>query len=192
MEVSEVREVNSCPSSSEEALVWFIHIRRRSVHMNPKLIIPLALTTSILTACSLSGFRPDAPEPAASTLQISQSTPASPLTETPTPAATDTSIPVTESSVPEVSFAKDVMPIFEAACIKCHGVEEIKEGLDMRTYEGIMAGSFNGPVIVPGNADESFLVQQLIDGEMPKQDPKLTGEQIQIISGWVDEGALNN
>lgn len=86
----------------------------------------------------------------------------------------------------------DVMPIFEAACTKCHGVEEIKEGLDMRTHEGVLAGSFNGPVIVPGNAAESFLVQQLIDGEMPKRGPKLSAGQIQIISDWIDEGALNN
>ena len=108
------------------------------------------------------------------------------------PAPTDTSIPVTETPVSDVSFAQDDMPIFEATCIKCHGVEQIKEGLDMRTCEDIMAGSFNGPVIVPGNAAQSLLVQQLIDGEMPKRGPKLPVEQIRIISEWIDAGALNN
>ena len=55
-----------------------------------------------------------------------------------------------------------------------------------------MAGSFNGTVITPGNAEDSFLVQQLLDGEMPKRGPKLTLEQIQIIINWVNAGALNN
>ena len=62
----------------------------------------------------------------------------------------------------------------------------------MRTYETLMAGSFNGTVITPGNAEDSFLVQQLFDGEMPKRGPKLTLEQIQIIINWINAGALNN
>lgn len=62
----------------------------------------------------------------------------------------------------------------------------------MRTYEALMEGSFNGSVITPGNADDSFLVQQVLDGEMPKRGPKLTTEQIQIIIDWVNAGAINN
>ncbi len=158
--------------------------------MNLILIARLALIMIILTACGPS-VTPAAPEPASATLQVSQST-STPLTEMLSPAPTDMSIPLTETPASNVSFAKDVMPIFEAACIKCHGVEQIKEGLDMRTYEDIMAGSFNGPVIIPGNAAQSFLVQQLIDGKMPKRGPKLSVEQIQIILEWVDAGALNN
>lgn len=158
--------------------------------MNLILIARLALIMIILTACGPSVTQA-APEPASATPQVSQST-STPPTEMLSPAPTDMSIPLTETPASNVSFAKDVMPIFEAACIKCHGVEQIKEGLDMRTYEDIMAGSFNGPVIVPGNAAQSFLVQQLIDGKMPKRGPKLSVEQIQIILEWVDAGALNN
>jgi mono/diheme cytochrome c family protein len=84
------------------------------------------------------------------------------------------------------------MPILNASCVKCHGVEQVKEGLDMTSYAVLMAGSFNGPVIAPGDAANSFLVQQVVEGEMPKRGPKLTAEQIQIISDWVNQGALNN
>ena len=49
----------------------------------------------------------------------------------------------------------------------------------MRTYEGLMAGSFNGTVLVAGNSADSLLVQQVIKGKMPKRGPKLTTEQIQ-------------
>lgn len=120
------------------------------------------------------------------------------------PAATDTTVPATETEtatdIPateeaatgSVSFANDVYPIFEASCVKCHGVETTKEGLDLLTYENLMAGSRNGTVLVPGDAEESLLVQLIVEGEMPNRGPGLTAEQIQIISDWINEGALNN
>ena len=62
----------------------------------------------------------------------------------------------------------------------------------MTSYDTLMAGSFHGTVVTAGNADDSFLVQQLIEGEMPKRGPKLTAEQVQIIADWINAGALNN
>ncbi|MFN8413009.1 MAG: c-type cytochrome domain-containing protein [Anaerolineales bacterium] len=119
-------------------------------------------------------------------------------TDTLAPAPTDTAIPPTEAVATDtattggVSFANDVMPIFVASCNKCHGVEQVKEGLDMTTYDTLMAGSFNGLVITPGNAADSYLVQQIVEGEMPKRGPGLSEEQIKIITDWVNQGALNN
>jgi len=84
------------------------------------------------------------------------------------------------------------MPIFENRCNKCHGIDQVKEGLDMRTYETLMAGSKNGAVLVPGNSADSFLIQQVVKGKMPKRGPKLTPEQIKVISDWINAGALNN
>ena len=70
--------------------------------------------------------------------------------------------------------------------------EHVSEGLDMNTYETLMAGSQNGPVIVPGDADDSLLIQKVTEGKMPKRGPKLTPAQIQIIIDWINAGALNN
>ena len=123
---------------------------------------------------------------------------------TPTaPAPTDTSVPTTEAAATEtpaadtsvstgVSYVNDVYPIFEERCIKCHGVESTKEGLDMLTYDNLLAGSRNGPVLVPGNATESLLVELVVEGEMPNRGPALSAEQIQTITDWVNQGALNN
>ena len=143
-----------------------------------------------LTACGTQAVQTPL-EPATATLT------SVPPTQVPTatnPPPTATAISFTETETPSInlSFANDVMPIFINSCNKCHGLEQIKEGLDMRTYETLMKGSFNGSVITPGNADDSFLVQQLLDGEMPKRGPKLTTEQIQIIIDWVNAGAINN
>ncbi len=92
----------------------------------------------------------------------------------------------------DTSYIKDVRPILESRCKKCHMGEHVSEGLDMNTYETFMAGSQNGPVIVPGNADDSLIIQKLVAGKMPKRGPKLTPAQIQIITDWINAGALNN
>lgn len=70
--------------------------------------------------------------------------------------------------------------------------EFVSEGLHMDTYETLMAGSDHGPVIVPGDADDSLLVEKLLSSEMPKRGPKLTPIQIQTITDWIDAGAPNN
>lgn len=91
-----------------------------------------------------------------------------------------------------ISYANDVQPILQSRCGKCHMGEFVSEGLHMDTYESLMEGSDNGPVIVPGDADESLLVHKVVEGKMPKRGPKLTMVQIQIISSWIDAGAPNN
>ncbi|HSO12289.1 MAG TPA: c-type cytochrome domain-containing protein [Anaerolineales bacterium] len=91
-----------------------------------------------------------------------------------------------------ISYANDVQPILQSRCGKCHMGEFVSEGLHMDTYESLMEGSDNGPVIVPGDADESLLVHKVVEGKMPKRGPRLTMVQIQIISSWIDAGAPNN
>lgn len=155
--------------------------------MKNKLTISLTILTFIITAC-VGQVAQTPPETAAPTQAVIQSTSVPTLANS----ATDAVTSATEAPVAGVSFTNDVMPILAKSCNDCHGVKQIKEGLDMRTYESLMAGSFNGPVIVAGNSVDSFLVQQLVKGKMPKRGPKLTAGQIQIISDWIDAGALNN
>ena len=165
--------------------------------MKKALTMSLTLLTILITACG--GQTPQTQlRPATATETVIQPAQSAASTNTPlsSPIVTDTSTSAakapTEAPVASVSFINDVLPILENSCNKCHGVEQIKEGLDMRTYETLMAGSFNGTVITPGNAEDSFLVQQLLEGEMPKRGPKLTHDQIQIIINWINAGALNN
>jgi cytochrome c len=92
----------------------------------------------------------------------------------------------------EISYSRDVQPILESRCATCHFGEFTSADLHMDTYESLMAGSQEGPVIVPGNAKKSLLVQKISSGEMPKRGPKLTPVQIQIIIDWINAGAENN
>jgi mono/diheme cytochrome c family protein len=91
-----------------------------------------------------------------------------------------------------VSFAQDVLPIFERSCVKCHGGEKTEEGLVLKTYADVIAGSNNGTVIEPGDAEGSYLVQQVVRGKMPKEGPRLSPEEIQTISDWITAGAPDN
>jgi len=157
--------------------------------MKNKLIISLTLLAVSIIACG--GLTTQLqPQPASSTQAVTQPN------QVATSSSVATELPTIESAkdvpAPGVSFAKDVEPILVNSCNDCHGGRQIKEGLDLRTYEGVMTGSFNGTVLIPGNSADSLLVQQLINGKMPKRGAKLTPAQIKIISNWIDAGASNN
>src|SRR5262245_62835468 len=67
----------------------------------------------------------------------------------------------------KVSFESDVLPIFKSNCIRCHGSEVKTKDLDLSSYESIIKGSESGPVIVPGEVEESRLYKMVKDRGMP-------------------------
>jgi predicted small secreted protein len=91
-----------------------------------------------------------------------------------------------------VSFSKDVLPVFQSRCINCHGGEKTEKGLNMTSYDKLMAGSEKGPVVIAGDPVNSKLIQMIQQGKMPKRGPKLLPDQLQILTDWVKAGALNN
>ncbi len=56
-----------------------------------------------------------------------------------------------------VSFAKDIQPILQNSCWKCHGEAMQLSKLDLRTLEGALKGGEKGASILPGKAEESRL-----------------------------------
>ena len=59
----------------------------------------------------------------------------------------------------------------------------------MATFESLMKGSPNGPVILPGDSKKSRMIEALQSGEMPKNDPVLEPVEIATIAKWIDQGA---
>jgi mono/diheme cytochrome c family protein len=99
------------------------------------------------------------------------------------------------STKSDVTFAKDIKPMFEKSCFKCHGPEKQKGKLRVDSVEAIKKGGDDGEVIVIGKSEKSSLVQSVAqldpDSAMPpegKGDP-LTKEQIGLIRAWIDQGA---
>ena len=100
----------------------------------------------------------------------------------------------------QVSFKEDVFPVIEIRCLECHqpgGSGFEASGLDMRTYEGLMKGTKNGPMITPGNAVDSNLLA-VIDRRtsaeiwMPHNAKQLSKCERQALRFWVLQGAQNN
>jgi mono/diheme cytochrome c family protein len=94
-----------------------------------------------------------------------------------------------------LTYAKDVRPIFEAACIKCHGENRPKAGVRLDDLEALLKGGKEGKVIVPGKSEKSPLLIAVaqIDENLampPKPMGKpLTAEQVGLIRAWIDQGA---
>jgi len=166
--------------------------------MKMQVILPLimAVAALILLACSGQVNQPDEPvpteNPAASAI-ISATT--EKATESVAEAdATSTSVPDEAISAPvsSVSFANDVRPILQSRCLICHGGQRTEKGLNISTYDHLLAGSEKGPVLVPGDATNSKLIQLIEQGKMPKRGPKVTPDQLAVLIEWVNAGALNN
>jgi mono/diheme cytochrome c family protein len=159
-----------------------------------KFLISILFTALILSACST------ATPQATLTLVFATDTSAPP---TVTVASTETTVPTVEAVLPtdtlapqntasNVSFASQVLPIFQTYCVECHGGARTREGLTLTTYDSLIAGSFSGTVLIPGNANDSLFIQLIQAGEMPNQGPSLSAAEIQILMDWVNQGALNN
>ena len=155
----------------------------------------LILTLSLLTGILLVGCGTQAAsQPVATQAPQTADLQPAPVTEAPTGAPVEvapTEAP-TEAPAATVSFANDVLPILESRCVNCHGGDRIEKGLSLRNYDEVMAGSENGPVIVPGDPANSLLVELVTNQKMPKRGPKLTPPQVQTITEWVAAGAPNN
>ncbi len=93
-------------------------------------------------------------------------------------------------------FTLKVLPLLTEKCLACHGgdPDDIKGEFDVRTLEAILrGGESEEAALIPGNVDESPLVQAVRweSYEMPpKENDRLTPEQVTIIERWVKNGAV--
>src|SRR6185503_3868677 len=57
-----------------------------------------------------------------------------------------------------LTYAKDIRPLFEASCFRCHGEEKQKGELRLDSLEAVLKGGEDGKVIIPGASKKSLLV----------------------------------
>ena len=97
-----------------------------------------------------------------------------------------------------VNFEREILPAFRANCLACHNQTKSKAGLILETPAAIRQGSRSGPVVVPGNPEESLLFRAAShldeDSVMPpvgnKSNAKnLTPKQLGLLRLWIVEGA---
>ncbi len=100
-----------------------------------------------------------------------------------------------------ISYAQDVKPIIDNYCIECHatgGKGFEASGFNLESYEGLMKGTRNGPMVIAGDSAGSNMLV-LMEG---RADPSIsmphgkmkgaTGRELDTIRKWIDQGARNN
>jgi len=92
-----------------------------------------------------------------------------------------------------VDYLRDVKPILAEHCVACHGEERPRARLRLDTAEAALAGGVSGPVVVPGEPEESELYLAVI-GEgatdpMPLNRPALAESEIATLKAWIAAGA---
>ncbi|MSU61115.1 MAG: hypothetical protein EXS31_01760 [Pedosphaera sp.] len=107
-------------------------------------------------------------------------------------------VDVTKLPAPEkttVDFDRDVRPIFEASCLKCHGPERPKSRFSLVTRESTIKGGEHGEAVKVNDSSASplihYVARVVADMEMPpdgKGEP-LTAQQVGILRSWIDQGA---
>ncbi len=97
--------------------------------------------------------------------------------------------PSTSGATP--SFSADILPILKSKCGACHG---IFGGWDASSYKTVMESGDHAPVVVPGDAANSLLVQKITgtqkEGTLMPPAGKLSESEIQAIINWINAGAL--
>ena len=90
-----------------------------------------------------------------------------------------------------VVFSRDIKPIFDASCIRCHARGRAKGGFQLDTRDTVLKGGDSGPAVVAGHSDESLLIELVSgvddDEVMPKKGSRLTAQQVGLLRAWIDQ-----
>lgn len=93
----------------------------------------------------------------------------------------------------KVDFVRQIKPLLEANCVKCHGVRPTKAYSMLTKQKAFTPGESEEPPIEPGKADLSLIVILMKstdpDFRMPQKKPAMKAEEIALIERWINEGA---
>jgi len=91
-----------------------------------------------------------------------------------------------------VSFRNDVAPWLVNICMGCHSGNNPRGKFGFTTFEQLLQGGPTGNTIVPGNPDESYIVDLVLRQEplkMPAGQAQLKKSQALALETWIREGA---
>lgn len=83
----------------------------------------------------------------------------------------------------KVDFRRDVQPILETRCVRCHGPDVAMKNLRLNRKDRAMMA------IVPKKPEESRLYLAVESGYMPPAGKKLPDREIETLRKWIAEGA---
>lgn len=94
----------------------------------------------------------------------------------------------------KVDFSTQIKPILNTKCITCHGGVKKSGGFSLLFKDDALAATESGkPAIIPGDAAGSELIKRLHEEDpelrMPYEKPKLSDQEIALLTKWIDQGA---
>lgn len=95
---------------------------------------------------------------------------------------------------PPVDFSADIKPVLNKHCIVCHGGVKKNSGFSLLFQEDALGDTESGKrAIIPGDASGSELIRRIKEDDpelrMPYKNPKLTQQEIELLTNWIDQGA---
>jgi mono/diheme cytochrome c family protein len=91
-----------------------------------------------------------------------------------------------------IDFKRDIQPVIEKSCVKCHGRGRNKGGFVFETRDTLLKGGDSGPAVIAGNSAESLLIELVSgldpDNVMPAKGTKLTLHEVGLMRAWIDQG----
>jgi hypothetical protein len=89
---------------------------------------------------------------------------------------------------PGPAFRKEIAPLLQARCLRCHGDGRRKGDLDLSDRQTMLDGGASGAVVRPGRAADSRLFRYVRDRKMPPGKP-LAAAEVELLRRWIDAGA---
>ncbi len=93
---------------------------------------------------------------------------------------------------PSAPAFKDIQAIFNENCTGCHSGERARAGIDLTSYQGVMDGGEDGPIVKKGAPKHSLLIEALrgLNGvrQMPPRRGPLSEDKIALIEKWISAG----
>lgn len=89
-----------------------------------------------------------------------------------------------------VDFGKQIAPIIEQHCVRCHSPGNSKGDVSLATLDDLKSNEY----VVAGDADGSYLIELVTsqDGEppaMPKETKPLSNAEVAMLRQWIEQGA---
>jgi hypothetical protein len=102
--------------------------------------------------------------------------------------------PILAQTPRHTNYEEDIRPIFARHCFGCHNASEMRAGLSLESYAGVMKGGGSGDIAIAGRAGSSMLYKAVAREEgapqMPLGQAKIPDAEIALIHDWIEQGLL--
>jgi hypothetical protein len=96
----------------------------------------------------------------------------------------------------KISWSRDIQPLLQSKCSECHSSDERKDEFEITSVETLRTkGRKDGPGVLPGNPDESAIIQRIrgrTKPQMPKDRTPLSEDELHLLRSWIAAGAKDD